>query len=1107
MAFLNESHIEEADIAFFSSALSYKHLDGWEKKLLGRDTLKDVVLKDRLYGALATLNPDLPPMCSDHAVHQLTMSRASMTPLRANKKIHELIRGGVPVEYGDDDGRIVQDYVKVVDFDNPERNDFLVVSQLSIEYLATTGITRRPDLLLYVNGLPLVMLELKNATVKIKSGYDENLRRYKENIPQLFWYNLFVAISNGIQTRVGSFNAPWEHFFSWAKLEDSSVNPEQEALPAIESESSKNNNRLSLQLFCQGLCSKHHLLDYFENFVLYHLNKVKIIAKNHQFLGVNNSVKALLEREGNKGKLGIFWHTQGSGKSYSMIFFTRKVNRKIAGDWSFLVVTDRNDLDDQIFRNFLETETLSLQKGEKVHKNPFRAKGSRSRKQLQDALQTNKSYYFSTIFNFGIKKGLSYPLLSDRDNWVVIVDEAHRSQYKALGENMRIALPNAQYIAFTGTPLLRSKLTRDWFGSYVSEYNFAQSIEDGATVPIFYKKSVPRVEQVNEDLVGDAAQILENENLSDEQQEKLDREYSTLLQVVRRDDRLEEIAKHIVQHFPYRLDVDDDEGNRKPMKAMVISIDKFTAAKMYDKVQYHLKEEIKSLRRLIAKESDADKKDRYSRAITFMEETRMAVVVSLEGSEKEEQQKFAKQGVDITPHRKLMEYPDDDGRNIEDYFKDPNNTYRIVFVTAMWLTGFDAPTVSTLYLDKPMQNHTLMQTIARANRVFEGKKNGIVIDYFGVFRNLKKALAAYAEGSKGKEKEGDGLDEFPVKEFDVLLRLLEEAITEATRYCKEMGADINAILEIGEKGFKEVELFVDYADKILEKKETTKQFSLYVNTISALYDSAKPEIYDFPDIKKLRDLFEYLKKIVDRNVDQDEQVERAKEQLDELLDTSVLGKGDLLTSTEGKAKYTLSKGVEVDLSRLNFELLRQEFKEKKHKNIEFEDLSQFMQIKLRQMMKANKTRGSFLERFEQIIDDYNSGSISIDEAYEELTVQAENLSDEEQRAAKNGMSEEELEIFDLLKKDKLTKSEKKKVKLAAQSLLKKLKYAKNTVLIQAWHKELASQERVRRQIQLILNDTLPDSYDRDLFSKKTDVVFQHLYTQAESAGAGQAYAS
>ena len=502
---------------------------------------------------------------------------------------------------------------------------------------------------------------------------------------------------------------------------------------------------------------------------------------------------------------------------------------------------------------------------------------------------------------------------------------------------------------------------------------------------------------------------------------KLDREYSTLLQVVRREDRLREIARHIVQHYPYRLDVEDENRDRKPMKAMVVCIDKFTAVRMYEFVQQAQVEEIKELRRKIIQEKDPEIKERYKRAIHFMDETRMAAVVSAEGSEKEEKEKFEKEGLNISPHRKLMDYPDEDGRCIEDYFKDPNSPYRIVFVTAMWLTGFDAPSVSTLYLDKPLQNHTLMQTIARANRVFEGKKNGLVIDYFGVFRNLKKALADYAEGTKGKENgEGEEGNEFPVKEFEELLALLEQGVTEAKAYCKGLGADIDAILDFEEKGFKEIELFQKYADIILEKDEYRKQLGLFVNTIVGLYDSAKPEVYAYPKIKKARDVFEYLRKVVDRNVDQDEAIERAKKRIDVLLDSSVVGKRDLADAT---VEYVMDTSKQIDLSKLNFEQLRTEFPEKKHKHIQFADLRELMEMKLKQMLAQNKTRGSFLEKFEAVIEEYNSGSLSIEEAYEELVKQAEDLSAEQERAAKSGMSETELELFDLLKKEKLTKEE------------------------------------------------------------------------------------
>lgn len=1089
MAFINESNIEEADIQFFELILGYQHIDAWKKKLIGRASLKDVVLKDRLEETLQELNNHLPDRCIDEAVQELCKSRATLTPVMANKEVYELIKGGIPVTYINDSGRDVNDYVKVVDTDQPSNNDFLVVSQLSIEYLQTDKITRRPDLLLYVNGLPLVMIELKNATEKIKTGYDRNLKDYKRDIPQLFWYNCFVCISNGIQTRVGAFNAPWDHFFSWAKLADNAVSNDQPGLEEVEIQGKASGKRLTLELFGRGLCSKEHLLDYFENFVLYHRSKVKIIAKNHQFLGVNNAIASLENRAGKKGKLGVFWHTQGSGKSYSMIFFSRKVQRKVTGNWSFLIVTDRKDLDDQIFRNFLETDTIPVVQNPK--KNRYRPS---SRAQLQSDLQSNQTHLFALIHKFGIKKGMTYPKLTDRDDWIVIVDEAHRTQYKGLGENMRIAIPNAQYIAFTGTPLLRNEQTADWFGPYVSEYNFAQSIEDGATVPLYYKKSVPRVEQVNEDLIGDAAEILEEENLTDEQREKLDREYSTLLQVVRREDRLQEIAKHIVQHYPYRLDVLDESGSRKPMKAMVICIDKFTAVRMYEMVQTAQKEEIKALRKAIAKEADQSKKAQYKRAIQFMEETRMSAVISQEGTDKEEKEVFEKEGLNITPHRNLMDRPDEDGRNIEDYFKDPNSTYRIVFVTAMWLTGFDAPSVSTLYLDKPMQNHTLMQTIARANRVIEGKKNGLVIDYFGVFRNLKKALAAYAEGSKGKTNDED-FDQFPVKEFDDLLDLLKDGIAEAKAYFKKLGADIDEIIKLGEKGFKEIEMFQEFANIILRKDDFRKQLGLFVNTITSLYDSAKPEIYGHPDIKKARDVFEYLRKVVERQVDQDEAIERAKQRIDDLLDSSVLSTGDLVN--DPKVKYLINKGKQIDLSKLDFAQLRAEFPEKKHQHIQFADLRELMEIKLRQMLAQNKTRGAFLERFEKVIEDYNAGSLTIEEAYEELIRQAEDLSEEEERAARNGMTEEEQELFNLLKKEKLTKEEEKEVKLAASDLLNILFDAKNKILIQEWHKDLSTQERVRQEIKKILNEKLPDSYDRKIFSEKSDIVYRHFYEQAE----------
>ena len=368
----------------------------------------------------------------------------------------------------------------------------------------------------------------------------------------------------------------------------------------------------------------------------------------------------------------------------------------------------------------------------------------------------------------------------------------------------------------------------------------------------------------------------------------------------------------------------------------------------------------------------------------------------------------------------------------------------------------------------------------------------IILEFF---RNLKIALAAYAEGTKGRKNE-DEEDEYPAKEFEELLSLLHQAIVEAKLFCNELGADLDKILSMGEKGFKEIELFQEYANIILAKDEYRKQLGLFVNTIVSLYDSAKPEVYEFPIVKKNRDVLQYLRDVVDRNVDQDEAVERAKKKIEELLDTSIVGKGDLQDASILDYKIDASK--QIDLSKLNFEILRSEFPDKKHKNIQFADLRELLEVKLKQMMAQNKTRGSFLENFQKIIDDYNSGSISIEEAYEELVKQAEALNAEQQRAAKNEMTEEEQELFDLLKKEKLTKEEEKSVRLAAKSLLVKLYDSKNKILIQEWHKEKATQEKVKREIQLVLGSLLPEtSYDRLVFSQKVDVAFQHFYELAQ----------
>lgn len=1081
----SEDNLEQADIDFFVNKLGYRHINADGQKLVGRSSLKEVVLKPELAEAIRRINPQLPDSEVEKAVDELSRNRSSMDLLSANKEVYELIKNGVPLKYDTDEEIDKDAYAYAIDFDHPENNDFAVVSQLTID--KPVGTNRRPDLILYVNGLPLVMIELKKPTVKVKSGYDVNLKNYTNDIPRLFHYNLLVCISNGIKTVMGSFNAPWEHFFSWSKLKDTSVDHDQEPRLALEAASEQTGKKITLQLFCEGVCHKRNLIDYFENFVLYYKGKTKVIAKNHQFLGVNNAIDGLKNRDSNQGRLGVFWHTQGSGKSYSMIFFSRKIRQKVTGNWSFLVVTDRKSLHDQIYRNFVDTGAIQITTKDKKSKYC-----PKDRKQLQEYLQLNKDYVFALIHKFGLDKGKTFPVLSERKDWIVIIDEAHRSQYKGMAENLRIGLPNAQYIAFTGTPLLRTGLTEKWFGDYVSEYNFAQSIEDGATVPLYYQKNVPKVEQVNDELVPEAAEILANEDLSESQLRKLEKEYSTLFAVVKREDRLKEIARHIANHFPYRLDVHDDEGNPKPMKAMVVSIDKFTAVRMYDFVKDALQEKKKELMR---ERSGATQeiRERCDRALKFINDTDMAVVVSQEGSDKDEVDAFAKEGLHIANHRRRMDHPDEDGRMVEDYFKDENHNLRIVFVTAMWLTGFDAPSVSTLYLDKPMQDHTLMQTIARANRVFAAKKNGLVVDYFGVFRKLQKALANYAEGSKGQASEDD-LDEFPVKEFDELLELLEQAIAEGKQFCLGEGIDLEEILNNENESFKDIALFAEYADRIVRNDELKRQFILYTNTIVSLYDSAKPEVYNYPKLKRGKEVFEYLKAVMQHNAGDDTAYDGVKKEVDELLDRSVLSANSL---NEPKQNWGLSTGAEIDLSKIDFEKLRKEFETTPHKHLEFDSLRELLVIKLAQMIRQNRSRKRFLEDFYKIIDEYNADSSAVDESHQQLVDLFSKLSDEEERAAREGMTEDELELFDLLRKGKLTKAEKQKVKLASKHLLERLFDPEAKILVLEWHKTKSTREKVKTEIQRILDEDLPTSYTREIFSNKAQVAYQYFFDLAE----------
>jgi len=777
----------------------------------GRESESQVILTRRLRAALVALNPGLPADAYVQAVEQLTQDRSKQIAVNANRDFYRLLKEGVRVKVPDEHGGHSTEPLRVIDWATPANNEFFLTSQM---WVAGDMYRRRCDLLAFVNGLPLVFIELKKPAVPLKSAFDDNLRDYRgQSVPQLFHPNAFILLSNGSDTKVGTLTSAWEHFFDWKRLVD-----EDEA------------GKVSLERALRGLLEPARLLDYIENFTVFEEGKgglIKKTAKNHQFLGVNKSIARLVElRETEKlerKRLGVFWHTQGSGKSLSMVFFTQKVLRKVLGSCTFVIVTDREELDNQISKTFKATGATARE--------DVRAS---SGEHLKELLRGNERYIFTLIQKFRNEPGLPYPMLSDRSDVIVITDEAHRSQYDIFALNMRNALPHAGFIGFTGTPLIagEEERTREVFGDYVSVYDFARSIEDGATVPLYYENRIPEVQLTNQELNRDLEELLEAAELDDDQEKKLEREFGREYHIITREDRLEAIAKDLVAHFTGR-------GYRG--KAMMVCIDKATAVRMYDKVRAHWNIELEKAREalrawgtlpgfVITGDAGQSPEWLHGRALEdrfkLLDETDMAVVVSQGQNEIED---LKAKGLDIVPHRQRMLKED-----LAEVFKAPESNLRLVFVCAMWITGFDVPTCSTIYLDKPMKAHTLMQTIARANRVAPGKESGLIVDYVGIFRALQKALATYARPTEVGEGTGS-----PVLDKSELVAALQAALNEATAFADSRGVTLAAIARA--QGFERAGLIADAVEAFLVTDADKKLYLQLASRVARLFKAILPD--------------------------------------------------------------------------------------------------------------------------------------------------------------------------------------------------------------------------------------------------------------------------
>jgi type I restriction enzyme R subunit len=1015
---------------------------------LGRKDDTEVILTRYLGEALVKLNPGLPQEAYQAAIREITQPTVSQLPLQANREKYNLVRDGVLVPYRDENGTLKRARLRVFAFDNPEDNHFLCVREL---WIKGALYRRRADIVGFVNGLPLLFMELKNIHRDLRRAYDENLADYKDTIPHVFQHNGVIVLGNGTTAKLGSLSSKFKHFREWKRLAE-------EEPGAVD-----------METLLKGICSMANFLDLFENFILFDDSGealVKVIAQNQQFLGVNRAVDGVRERKTRSGKLGVFWHTQGAGKSYSIAFFTRKVHRRIGGNFTFLILTDRDDLDKQIYSTFAGCGVVDNDS------DPCRAgSGTQLRAMLSDA---HKGYVFSLIQKFNQLVTPDNPY-STRDDVIVITDEAHRTQYGQLALNMRNALPNASYIGFTGTPLFKGdEITRRVFGDYVSRYGFQRAVEDGATVPLYWDARGDKlgiaIGDLNERIAAKLEEFeqrgeIDDINVAERLEQALQRDYH----VITAEPRLDKIARDFVEHYSTEW----ESG-----KAMYVAIDKITTVRMHRLIGKYWQEKIVEFERALAAIKDEQEIASRQRQIAWMRETEIAVVISEEQGEVD---KFRQWDLDITPHRKLLKdgFVDADGKRIsvEDAFKKEAHPFRVAIVCAMWLTGFDVPSLATLYLDKPLKAHTLMQAIARANRVNEGKNNGLIVDYCGILKSLRQALATFG-GSTGGEDDGE-VD--PVRPEEELLQELSAAIGLVKDYLVEKGGDLNAV--VTSSGFQRIATIESLKNLINENDETRKRFEIMAREVFNKFKACltiKGVNDHRADVGAINIIYKSLQE--DRDAADISSILR---ELHAVIEPAIAVKTD---GPNGGRIY--------DISAIDFDRLRKEFERRPKKQTEVHNLKDAIERRLARMLADNPLRTNFQQRYEKIVSDYNSEKdrATIEATFEALMRLVGDLDVESTRAMREGLDEETLALFDLLKKPDLEKRDIGRIKKVAVDLFAILKRKKQE--IDDWRAKEQTRDEMRQAIHdFLYSDAtgLPETYGENEISARTEAVFAHMY--------------
>lgn len=969
---LNESHLEEAALEWLAE-LGYALGHGPDmapgEPAAERESFCEVVLTGRLREAIHRLNPAIPVEAREEALRKI-LRHETTSLIGNNRAFHHHLRDGVPVEYKRSDGSVAGDRVRLVDFADPAANDWLAVNQFTV---IEGEQNRRPDVILFLNGLPLAVIELKNAAdeeATIWSAFTQ-LQTYKAEIPSLMSYNEILVVSDGLQARIGSLTANQEWFKVWRTIEGDSDAPK---------------SALELEVLIRGVFDRKRFLGLLEHFVTYEENPDngsvhKIIAGYHQFHAVNAAVEETIRASGmgdeNRAKegdgiywsgrmdegapgdrrAGVVWHTQGSGKSFSMLFYAGRMARHPAmQNPTLIVLTDRNDLDDQLFGQFQRChETLGQM--------PIQAE---SREHLRELLnRVSGGVIFTTIHKFAAEKDSAKKALSERRNIVVIADEAHRSQYDLIdgfARDMRDAVPNASFIGFTGTPIEKADAnTRAIFGNYISVYDIQRAVADKATVPIYYESRIAKLGLNASELPKldkEFEEITEGEE--EGSREKLKTKWAALEALVGDPKRIALIAKDLVEHFEKRLEAMHG-------KAMVVCMSR--------RICVDLHEAILKLRPEWASAKDDDPEAEKGKACV--------VKVVMTGS--------ASDGPEWQQHIRNK----DKRRKLANRFKDSKDPFRIVIVRDMWLTGFDAPCLHTMYADKPMRGHGLMQAIARVNRVFRDKPGGLIVDYLGLADQLKQALATYTESG------GQGYPTYDEKQAIAIL-------LEKHQIASDMLHGYDWSKWATGTSSEKIKLIPGAQEHILEQEDGKKRFVQVVTELSRAFalSAASDEATAIrDDVAFFQTVQAALNKQAGKSGKNPEQLDAAVRQL---VSKAITTEGQVIDV------FTAAGLPRPDIGILSDKFLA-EVRGLKHKNVAAELLEKLLKDEIKVRSKRNFVQAKqFSDKLKQTLNGYHNRAISTMEVIEELIKLAKELDSATKRGVDLGLTDDEVAFYDAL---------------------------------------------------------------------------------------------